>query len=626
MRTNSCQKILPSRRKVRRPRETMGSIVGIDETTQKSVADKIISDDLHEATSDPPVRPQSTAVIDIDDTEPISVLRVYAGNTDLKATFKTVNFDRFMTARELLRVALQRFRVALSMESNYYLGVLHMDSQKKRLKDDDIVYEVLESLRSKHLPGVSGFTKISRVVNEHGLVSRVLMNDDNIIRVIINKEDASTSNQVFLARIFVRHEGRAHTEEHVYKTLALAKTTTVGEAVSLALKKFRLLPSEDFVSCLYQKTREEEVLLPNNETLASVVNDQKDASENLFVLAVKWAGEGPEPQDLYSLPQYSSAQRKSLAADINDILNLRPDFLNDSTSQQSPTIESDAKHAPNNGSDHNSDPLNQKCHGSSDHGQLVNSIDGLFNTIRASSDVKKSLDNGQISPEAENNCTWSHRSSGNSDNQVDTPPRDELVPATRASSTILDTHSRYSSPLYSSAQPPAQNSSPHSTPLQKSTPTPDPPSKPHNPARPLDTTGESASPDTDSNCHDPSSQGDPPDKIHGSPPLLPKKKCFKHSSTPLPATTKDLKPPVRKDSNVVNLTMAFDTVSVVKEGSPISQQDSTGSGVKMKKRSKSFDAMERYLEEIMSSGCQSNALNELEIKLKMATIENGSDS
>lgn len=61
--------------------------------------------------------------------EPISVLRIYAGNVDLKATFKTVAITKDMIVSELLEAALRRFRVPDANPEEYYISVLHMDSR-----------------------------------------------------------------------------------------------------------------------------------------------------------------------------------------------------------------------------------------------------------------------------------------------------------------------------------------------------------------------------------------------------------------------------------------------------------------------------------------------------------------
>ncbi|RKP02491.1 hypothetical protein CXG81DRAFT_7542, partial [Caulochytrium protostelioides] len=78
---------------------------------------------------------------------PRNVLRVYAGNIDLKATFKSVEIRDDMTVGELLATAVKRFRVT-NAANEYYLSVLHMDSQEKPLSEDQNIMVVLQTLRS----------------------------------------------------------------------------------------------------------------------------------------------------------------------------------------------------------------------------------------------------------------------------------------------------------------------------------------------------------------------------------------------------------------------------------------------------------------------------------------------
>jgi hypothetical protein len=65
----------------------------------------------------------------VDEENVINVIRVYAGNVDLKATFKAVSFNRELTNGQLLETVLKRFRVPQDSFSEYYLSVLHMDSR-----------------------------------------------------------------------------------------------------------------------------------------------------------------------------------------------------------------------------------------------------------------------------------------------------------------------------------------------------------------------------------------------------------------------------------------------------------------------------------------------------------------
>ncbi|KAJ3067130.1 hypothetical protein HK102_007488, partial [Quaeritorhiza haematococci] len=55
------------------------------------------------------------------DAEPINVLRIFAGNVDLKATFKSVALTKSMTVTDLMEAALKRFRVPNALPHDYYI-------------------------------------------------------------------------------------------------------------------------------------------------------------------------------------------------------------------------------------------------------------------------------------------------------------------------------------------------------------------------------------------------------------------------------------------------------------------------------------------------------------------------
>ncbi|KAJ3037945.1 hypothetical protein HK097_003335 [Rhizophlyctis rosea] len=182
--------------------------------------------------------------------EPINVLRIFAGNVDLKATFKTVALTHHMTARELLGSALKRFRVTGATPDDWYLTVLHMDSQEKRLKEDELVFKTLEELRHKSLPGIGDFSHLARAVVSDGKISTVRMNDDNIIKVIINKQLNLFEKNYHLMRVLLYADDDPTGKMRQYKTVGVGSDATVEEVVQLAVKKFKLPNVEGFTFTL----------------------------------------------------------------------------------------------------------------------------------------------------------------------------------------------------------------------------------------------------------------------------------------------------------------------------------------------------------------------------------------
>ncbi|KAJ1557231.1 hypothetical protein HK096_008424 [Nowakowskiella sp. JEL0078] len=170
------------------------------------------------------------------DQEPINILRIYAGNVDLKATYKTVALTNQMTIKELLAASLRRFRVPESSIGEYYLSVLHMDSQERKLDQDDSVLSVLENLRSRHLPGVRE-SKVSHAVMGEGRISKVRQNDDKIIRFIVNKQLNIDKNHLIRVILFDERDSFIRT----YKTIVISQKVSVEEIVKIAIGKFQLL-------------------------------------------------------------------------------------------------------------------------------------------------------------------------------------------------------------------------------------------------------------------------------------------------------------------------------------------------------------------------------------------------
>ncbi|KAJ3291677.1 hypothetical protein HDU79_002135 [Rhizoclosmatium sp. JEL0117] len=165
----------------------------------------------------------------------INVLRIYTGNVDLKATYKAVALLPDMTTTQLLEVALKRFRVDNADASTYFLSVLFMDSGEKPLEPSAIVFNALEALKNKNLPGVANFNKI-----EGKAKTSLMMNDDNIIKVIINKRMNIFEKDFHLIRVFqldpLDKTGKART----YKTIGVKLNAGLEEVTEIVKEKFKV--------------------------------------------------------------------------------------------------------------------------------------------------------------------------------------------------------------------------------------------------------------------------------------------------------------------------------------------------------------------------------------------------
>ncbi|KAI8620520.1 hypothetical protein BC830DRAFT_1098622 [Chytriomyces sp. MP71] len=219
---------------------------------------------------------------------PINVLRVYAGNVDLQATFKTVALASETTTRDVLAAVLRRFKLA--PPDAYYLSVLHMDSLERQLPDDARVQAVIEELQRRRLPGVSekggggggprGNVR-ERVRADGTVVSRVRVNGDKIIKVILNRRfeerDQSPDGPVagivttgrLLVRVFMETEGQSR--HRTYKTLNVDSADTIEGVLDLAKRKFNfdLKEGAEYELCtLLQGT---DIVLNSSQKVSSIL-------------------------------------------------------------------------------------------------------------------------------------------------------------------------------------------------------------------------------------------------------------------------------------------------------------------------------------------------------------------
>ncbi|KAJ3151876.1 hypothetical protein HDU86_006008 [Geranomyces michiganensis] len=287
--------------------------------------------------------------------EPINVLRIYAGNVDLKATFKTVALTPSLTALELLEVALKRFRVPNATPNEYYVSVLHMDAQERRLGGNDKIYDVLENLRHKGLPGVGDSAAgVSKVVNSSGAVSSVRVTDENIIRVLINKKLNLFEKNYHLLRIFMYDDigggggsaAKGQQPMRTYKTIGVDSNTTVGEIKETAYKKFKIRGAGNGWSySLNSIFKGQEQPRDDSERIYPILMTAEHSSDEIdFVLRREWIGHGPAPSLSLSSrdpSQLYESGRSSLMDDLQEILTLKPAFLDElpasTTSTTSPT-------------------------------------------------------------------------------------------------------------------------------------------------------------------------------------------------------------------------------------------------------------------------------------------------
>ncbi|KAJ3125932.1 hypothetical protein HK100_010532 [Physocladia obscura] len=212
----------------------------------------------------------------------IRVLRIYSGNVDLNATFKTVAWSEDSTVANLLENSLKKFKILNATSGEYYLSILHFDSQERRLPESENVFKILEQLSNKKLPGLSTSKKVTKVLtngdNLHQQKSntQILINDDQIIKIIMNKNVnlADLRDDMRLCRVFIVDP--LDSNGRMYKTISVKSDMTIGALLALAYKKFKIL--NDIVEAYHLITvgPDFEIVRDPSELVYEVLNEQND--------------------------------------------------------------------------------------------------------------------------------------------------------------------------------------------------------------------------------------------------------------------------------------------------------------------------------------------------------------
>ncbi|KAH7888215.1 hypothetical protein F5I97DRAFT_2058462 [Phlebopus sp. FC_14] len=137
----------------------------------------------------------------------LSVVRVFAGkNVQTEATFKTVLLNASTTSSDLVRQAIQRFRLpAGEDEANYYLTIKQVEGSSAVLRPEEQPLGVFETLIevAMELPkvkrsSVGSISSVSSNLSMHPAIKKLSMNDftdDSAVKFYLNKrrEDGDDS-------------------------------------------------------------------------------------------------------------------------------------------------------------------------------------------------------------------------------------------------------------------------------------------------------------------------------------------------------------------------------------------------------------------------------------------------
>ncbi|KAJ7045395.1 hypothetical protein C8F04DRAFT_1025017 [Mycena alexandri] len=134
----------------------------------------------------------------------LSVIRVFAGqNLETEATFKTVLLNASTTSSDLVKQAIQRFRLEDSDASEYFLTVKQVEGSSAVLRDSERPLGVFEGLvesapRVKR-SSVGSINSVASNLSMHPAIKKLEMNDftdDSAVKFYLNRRGADDNGNV----------------------------------------------------------------------------------------------------------------------------------------------------------------------------------------------------------------------------------------------------------------------------------------------------------------------------------------------------------------------------------------------------------------------------------------------
>jgi hypothetical protein len=178
----------------------------------------------------------------------LSVIRIFAGrNVQTEATFKTVLLNTSTTSSDLVRQAIQRFRLPTSEAedaASYYLTIKQVEGSSAVLLPEEKPLGVFESLveAAMELPkvkrsSVGSLSSVSSNLSMHPAIKQLSMNDftdDSAVKFYLNKRGADGRESVL-----TEEEG----EETIYAetsrdTIEGISISTTASAVNVTPERF----------------------------------------------------------------------------------------------------------------------------------------------------------------------------------------------------------------------------------------------------------------------------------------------------------------------------------------------------------------------------------------------------
>ncbi|KAG0171974.1 hypothetical protein DFQ30_011411 [Apophysomyces sp. BC1015] len=274
-----------------------------------------------------------------------SVLRVYAGNINVGATYNSVFVDENTNAEHLLMLAMERFHISqiegkaarrLSTSGiEYYLTVKPMDGDEITLAPQDKPLTIFKSLTTHLTTPMPSLTHIKQLsqqlsagdfsqVSKARQRAKARFGEDEAIRFYLHKrikrvnerdgqvyvkvslyadppaEKTSTVTRSFSTRGLRRKKLQCAAQERMDKIMAVSSSIIVSDLIAIALDKFHVPHDSrrDEYRLIISTNGKEKHLLPGSK-LAEILHDDTlsiGTVEKLFILRKSVAASRPRDQ------------------------------------------------------------------------------------------------------------------------------------------------------------------------------------------------------------------------------------------------------------------------------------------------------------------------------------------
>ncbi|KAF7727036.1 hypothetical protein EC973_008083 [Apophysomyces ossiformis] len=262
-----------------------------------------------------------------------SVIRVYAGNINVGATYNSVLVDENTNAEHLLMLAMERFHISqiegkaarrLSTSGiEYYLTVKPMDGDEITLAPQDKPLEMFNSLTTHLTTPMPSLTHIKQLsqpfstgdfskVSKARQRAKARFGEDTAIRFYLHKrikrvnerdgqiyvkvslyadppaEKMNAVNRSFSTRSLRRKKLQYAAQERIDKIMAISPNSVVSDLTAIALEKFHVphdTRREDY-RLMLSINGKEKLLLPGGK-LAEILHDDTQptgSNEKSFIL------------------------------------------------------------------------------------------------------------------------------------------------------------------------------------------------------------------------------------------------------------------------------------------------------------------------------------------------------